>query len=320
MRILTGIQPSGTPHIGNYFGAMRQVCNIQDKGETFLFIADYHSLTTGPSPDALRSRVLELALNYLACGVDTEKTVLFRQSDVPEVCELTWILNNVTPVGLLERAHSYKDKIAKGFAPNNGLFSYPVLMASDILIYQSNLVPVGKDQKQHLEITRDIAIKFNNQYGEIFTIPDELIPDEVAIVPGIDGQKMSKSYNNTIPIFGKEKEIRKAIMNIVTDCKGLEKPKDPDHCNVVALYKLVATPEELEEMKERYRAGGYGYGHAKVALFEKLWNYFEPMRKRRAELESDIGYVWQILAAGAEKARAEATRTMDKVRRAVGLR
>ena len=320
MRILTGIQPSGTPHIGNYFGAMRQGCNIQDKGETFLFIADYHSLTTGPSPDALRSRVLELALNYLACGVDTEKTVLFRQSDVPEVCELTWILNNVTPVGLLERAHSYKDKIAKGFAPNNGLFSYPVLMASDILIYQSNLVPVGKDQKQHLEITRDIAIKFNNQYGEIFTIPDELIPDEVAIVPGIDGQKMSKSYNNTIPIFGKEKEIRKAIMNIVTDCKGLEEPKDPDHCNVVALYKLVATPEELEEMKERYRAGGYGYGHAKVALFEKLWNYFEPMRKRRAELESDIGYVWQILAAGAEKARAEATRTMDKVRRAVGLR
>lgn len=320
MRILTGIQPSGTPHIGNYFGAMRQVCNIQDKGETFLFIADYHSLTTGPSPDALRSRVLELALNYLACGVDTEKTVLFRQSDVPEVCELTWILNNVTPVGLLERAHSYKDKIAKGFAPNNGLFSYPVLMASDILIYQSNLVPVGKDQKQHLEITRDIAIKFNNQYGEIFTIPDELIPDEVAIVPGIDGQKMSKSYNNTIPIFGKEKEIRKAIMNIVTDCKELEEPKDPDHCNVVALYKLVATPEELEEMKERYRAGGYGYGHAKVALFEKLWNYFEPMRKRRAELESDIGYVWQILAAGAEKARAEATRTMDKVRRAVGLR
>ena len=320
MRILTGIQPSGTPHIGNYFGAMRQVCNIQDRGETFLFIADYHSLTTGPSPEALRANVFELALNYLACGVDTEKTILFRQSDVPEVCELTWILNNVTPVGLLERAHSYKDKIAKGFAPNNGLFSYPVLMASDILIYQSNHVPVGKDQKQHLEITRDIAIKFNNQYGEIFTIPEELIPDEVAIVPGIDGQKMSKSYNNTIPIFGREKEIRKTIMNIVTDCRGLEEPKDPDHCNVVALYKLVATPEELEEMKERYRAGGYGYGHAKIALFDKLWNYFEPMRKRRAELEADPGYVWQVLAAGAEKARAEATRTMEKVRRAVGLR
>ena len=320
MRILTGIQPSGTPHIGNYFGAMRQVCNIQDRGETFLFIADYHSLTTGPSPEALRANVFELALNYLACGVDTEKTILFRQSDVPEVCELTWILNNVTPVGLLERAHSYKDKIAKGFAPNNGLFSYPVLMASDILIYQSNLVPVGKDQKQHLEITRDIAIKFNNQYGEIFTIPEELIPDEVAIVPGIDGQTMSKSYNNTIPIFGREKEIRKTIMNIVTDCKGLEEPKDPDHCTVVALYQLVATPEELEEMRARYRAGGYGYGHAKVALFDKLWSYFEPMRKRRAELEADPGYVWQILAAGAEKARAEATRTMEKVRRAVGLR
>lgn len=320
MRILTGIQPSGTPHIGNYFGAMRQIINIQDKGETFIFLADYHSLTTAPEPEQLRKNVLELTLNYLSCGVDPEKAILFRQSDVPQVCELTWILNNVTPVGLLERAHSYKDKIAKGFAPNNGLFSYPVLMASDILIYQSNLVPVGKDQKQHLEITRDIAIKFNNQYGEVFTIPEELIPEEVAIVPGTDGQKMSKSYNNTIPIFGKEKEIKKAIMNVVTDCKALEEPKDPDNCNVVALYKLVATPAELEEMKERYRAGGYGYGHAKLALFDKLWAYFEPMRKRRAELEQNLDYVWSVLAKGAEKAGAEAEKTMDKVRRAVGLR
>ena len=255
MRILTGIQPSGTPHIGNYFGAMRQVCSIQDKGETFIFLADYHSLTTSPDPEQLRQNVLELALNYLSCGVDPEKSILFRQSDVPEVCELTWILNNVTPVGLLERAHSYKDKIAKGFSPNNGLFSYPVLMASDILIYGSNLVPVGKDQKQHLEITRDIAIKFNNQYGEIFTIPEELIPEEVAIVPGIDGQKMSKSYNNTIPIFGKEKAIRKTIMNIVTDCKQLEDPKDPDSCNVVALFKLFASGEELEEMPSLKKCG-----------------------------------------------------------------
>ena len=320
MRILTGIQPSGTPHIGNYFGAMRQVCRIQDKGETFIFLAEYHSLTTSPDPEQLRQNVLELALNYLSCGVDPEKSILFRQSDVPEVCELTWILNNVTPVGLLERAHSYKDKIAKGFSPNNGLFSYPVLMASDILIYGSNLVPVGKDQKQHLEITRDIAIKFNNQYGEIFTIPEELIPEEVAIVPGIDGQKMSKSYNNTIPIFGKEKAIRKTIMNIVTDCKQLEDPKDPDTCNVVALFKLFASGEELEEMKAKYRAGGYGYGHAKQALFEKMWSYFEPMRQRRAELEANVDYVWEILRKGGDRAREEAQLTMDKVRKAVGLR
>ena len=296
MRILTGIQPSGTPHIGNYFGAMRQIINIQEKGETFVFLADYHSLTTSPEPEQLRKNVFELALNFLSCGVNNEKnTVLFRQSDVPEVCELTWILNN-------------------------GLFSYPVLMASDILLYQSNLVPVGKDQKQHLEITRDIAIKFNNQYGDVFTIPEELIPEEVAIVPGTDGQKMSKSYNNTIPIFGKEKEIRKAIMNVVTDCKQLKEPKDPENCNVVALYKLVATPEELEEMKAKYRAGGYGYGHAKLALFDKLWAYFEPMRKRRAELERNPDFVWEVLRNGAEKARIEARKTMAKVREAVGLR
>ena len=320
MRILTGIQPSGTPHIGNYFGAMRQIVASQEKGETFIFLADYHSLTTSPEPEQLRRNVQELALNYLACGVDPQKAILFQQSDVPQVCELCWILNNVTPVGLLERAHSYKDKLAKGFAPNNGLFSYPVLMASDILIYRSDLVPVGKDQKQHLEITRDIAIKFNNRYGEIFTIPEELIPDEVAIVPGIDGQKMSKSYNNTIPIFGKEKEIKKTIMSVVTDCKQLEEPKDPDHCNVVALFKLVATPDELEEMKARYRAGGYGYGHAKLALFDKLWAYFEPMRNRRAELERNLDYVREVLRKGGERARQVAEQTMEEVRAAVGLR
>lgn len=321
MRILTGVQPSGTPHIGNYFGAMRQIVKSQEKGESFVFLADYHALTTSPDPEQLRKNVFELALSFLACGVDAGgRAILFRQSDVPEVCELTWILNNVTPVGLLERAHSYKDKLAKGFSPNNGLFSYPVLMASDILLYQSNLVPVGKDQKQHLEITRDIAVKFNNRYGTVFTIPEELIPEEVAIVPGVDGQKMSKSYNNTIPIFGKEKEIRKAIMNVVTDCRKLEEPKDPETCNVIALYKLVATPEELEEMKAKYRAGGYGYGHAKLALFDKLWACFEPMRKRRAELEQNPDFVWDVLRDGAEKARIEAQKTMAKVREAVGLR
>ena len=320
MRILTGIQPSGIPHLGNYFGAMRQVCDLQKKGESFLFIADYHALTTSPAPQTLRDNVLNLALDFTACGIDLEKTVFFRQSDVPEVCELAWILNTVTPVGLLERAHSYKDKIAKGFSPNNGLFSYPVLMAADILLYRSNLVPVGKDQKQHLEITRDVAIKFNNAYGDILTVPDAYIPEEVAIVPGTDGQKMSKSYGNTIPIFGTEKEIKKAVMNIVTDCKGLEEKKDPDHCNVFAIYKLFATEEEQRKMRENYLGGNYGYGHAKLALFEKLWTTFEPMRKRRAELAADATFVERTLAANGERARAEAEKLMRKVRRAVGLR
>ncbi len=320
MRILTGIQPSGTPHLGNYFGAMKQVCALQEKGESFLFIADYHALTTNSDPKQLRERVVNLALDFIACGVDLEKTVFFRQSAVPEVCELQWILNTVTPVGLLERAHSYKDKIAKGFAPNNGLFSYPVLMAADILLYGANLVPVGKDQKQHLEITRDVAIKFNNQYGEILTIPEGFIPDEVAIVPGTDGQKMSKSYGNTIAIFGAEKEIKKTVMNIVTDCKGLEEPKDPDSCNVFAIYKLFATPEEIRTMRENYLGGNYGYGHAKKALFEKIWTHFEPMRKRRAELAADLGYVESVLAKNGERARAEAEKMLKRVREAVGLR
>ena len=320
MRILTGVQPSGIPHLGNYFGAMKQVCALQDRGESFLFIADYHALTTSPDPKVLRQNVVNLALDFIACGVDLDKTVFFRQSDVPEVCELSWILGTVTPVGLLERAHSYKDKLAKGFAANTGLFTYPVLMAADILLYRSDLVPVGKDQKQHLEITRDVAIKFNNAYGDILTVPDAYIRDEVAVVPGTDGQKMSKSYGNTIPIFGTEKEIKKAVMNIVTDCKGLEEKKDPDHCNVFAIYKLFATPEETQKMRENYLGGNYGYGHAKLALFEKLWTTFEPMRKRRAELVADAGFVERTLAANGERARAEADKLMRKVRRAVGLR
>ena len=321
MRILTGIQPSGVPHLGNYFGAMRQVCALQDKGESFLFIADYHALTTSTNADELRNNVLNLALDFISCGVDLEKTFFFRQSDIPEVCELSWLLSNVTPVGFLERAHSYKDKLAKGFDANCGLFTYPILMASDILLYQANLVPVGKDQKQHLEITRDIAIKFNNAYGEdLLTIPECLIPEDVAIVPGIDGQKMSKSYGNTIPIFGKEKEIKKKVMSIVTDSKGLEDKKDPDTCNVFALYKLFANEEEIQQMRENYMGGNYGYGHAKLALFEKMWTTFEPMRKRRAELEADIGYVKKILDENGKKARQEANEFLAKIRKAVGLR
>ena len=320
MRILTGVQPSGIPHLGNYFGAMKQVCALQDKGESYLFIADYHALTTSPDPKVLRQNVVNLALDFISCGVDLDKTVFFRQSDVPEVCELSWILGTVTPVGLLERAHSYKDKLAKGFAANTGLFTYPVLMAADILLYRSDLVPVGKDQKQHLEITRDVAIKFNNAYGDILTIPEGYIPENAAVVPGTDGQKMSKSYGNTIPIFGTEKEIKKAVMNIVTDCKGLEEKKDPDHCNVFAIYKLFATPEEQQKMRENYLGGNYGYGHAKLALFEKIWTTFEPMRKRRAELAADATFVERTLAANGERARCEAEKLMRKVRRAVGLR
>lgn len=320
MRILTGIQPSGTPHLGNYFGAMRQVCELQNRGESFLFIADYHSLTTNPKAQDLRDRVTNLALDFIACGVDLDKTFFFRQSAVPEVCELAWILNTVTPVGLLERAHSYKDKIAKGFAPNNGLFSYPVLMAADILLYSANLVPVGKDQKQHLEITRDLAIRFNERYGEIFTVPEGHIAENVAVIPGLDGQKMSKSYNNTIPLFGAPKAIRKLVMSIVTDSKGLEDVKDPDSCNVAKLYKLLASDDQYADLCSKYRAGNFGYGHAKQALFEAIEAYFGPMRAKREEFAKDPAEVWNILNKGAEKARATAAETMDKVRRAVGLR
>lgn len=321
-RILTGIQPSGIPHIGNYFGAMKQCIDLQNgnEGECFLFIADYHSMTTNPKPEDLKNRIERLAVDFLACGIDPEKTVFFRQSDVPEVCELTWILNCLTGLGFLERAHSYKDKVAKGFQPNNGLFSYPVLMASDILIYQSDLVPVGKDQKQHLEMTRDIGIKFNQTYGDTFTIPEEKISSSVAVIPGLDGQKMSKSYNNTIEIFGEEKPMRKKFMSIKTDSKGMDEPKDPDTCSIFQLYKLFATPAQQEEMRTKYLAGGYGYGHAKQALFEAYLEFFAPMRKRREELLANMDYVHAILKAGGERARAEASRTMDTVRKRVGLR
>ena len=321
-RILTGIQPSGIPHIGNYFGAMKQCIDLQNgnEGECFLFIADYHSMTTNPKPEDLKQRIERLAVDFLACGIDPEKTVFFRQSDVPEVCELTWILNCITGLGLLERAHSYKDKIAKGFQPNNGLFSYPVLMASDILIYRSDLVPVGKDQKQHLEMTRDIAIKFNQTYGETFVIPDEKISESVSVIPGLDGQKMSKSYNNTIEIFGEEKAMRKKFMSIKTDSKSVEEVKDPDTSSIFQLYRLFATPDQVEEMRRQYLAGGYGYGHAKQALYEAYLDYFAPMRKRREELMANMDYVHAILKSGGERARAEAVRTMDIVRKRVGLR
>ncbi|MFA5203607.1 MAG: tryptophan--tRNA ligase [Lentisphaeria bacterium] len=319
-RILSGVQSSGTLHLGNYFGMMRPALELQDPCECFYFIADYHSLTSNPKPEQLRERVRGVALDFLACGLDPQRTVFFRQSDVPEVTELTWILSCITPMGLLERCHSYKDKIARGLAPNHGLFAYPVLMASDILIYQANGVPVGKDQKQHVEVTRDIAIRFNNQYGELLTVPDPMIRDEVAVVPGLDGQKMSKSYGNAVEIFAPEKAARKKIMSIVTDSTPMEAPKNPDTCNVFALYKLMATPEEVAALRQRYLEGGMGYGHAKQALFECYWDYFKEARARRDELEKNPDFVEGVLRDGAARARAAATATMAKVKQAVGLR
>lgn len=321
-RILTGIQPSGILHIGNYFGAMKASIELQNQnpGDTYLFIADLHSLTVNPKPEDLRMRIRRLALDYLACGLDPEKTAFFRQSDIQGVCELTWILNTITGLGLLERAHSYKDKVAKGFIPNNGLFSYPVLMAADILLYKSNAVPVGKDQKQHLEITRDIAIKFNQMYREVFVIPEPIISESVAVIPGTDGQKMSKSYNNTIELFGNEKAIRKKIMSIPTDSTPMEDPKDPDKCNIFALFKLFSNERQIADLAAKYRAGNFGYGHAKQALFEAYMDYFAPMRRRREELEKEPGYIDEVLHKGAEKANAVAAQTVDEVYRAVGLR
>jgi len=319
MRILSGIQPSGKLHLGNYFGMMKPALALQEQGDAYLFIANYHALTSVMNAGDLRRQTVDVALDFLAVGLDPQRTVFFRQSDVPEVTELTWLLSIVTPMGLLERCHSYKDKIARGLTPNHGLFAYPVLMAADILAYQSNVVPVGRDQKQHVEVTRDIALKFNNQFGEVFTIPEPDIQDTVAVVPGIDGQKMSKSYDNHIELFGSEKETRARIMRVVTDSTPLEAPKDPEKCNVFALYRLFCTEAEEAEMAGRYRNGGFGYGDAKKALFEKMWTHFEPFRKRRAELESDMGRVESLLQQGAERARVEAGKTLTSARTAMGL-
>ncbi len=319
MRILSGIQPSGKLHIGNYFGAMRQHLELQTENEGFYFIADYHAMTSSPQPDELRANSLDVAADYIALGLDTDKTVFWRQSDVPEVTELTWILSCITPMGLLQRCTSYKDKIAQGLSPSHGLFAYPVLQAADILIYNSDLVPVGADQKQHIEVTRDIADRFNNRFGEILTLPKESIIESVAVVPGIDGRKMSKSYDNTIEIFEPEKQLTRKVMRIVTDSTPVEEPKNPEKCNVFALLKLVAEPEELAEWDQKYRSGGIGYGTVKKRLAELLIEYFKPYRQKRAELGKNLDFIEAVLKAGAERARAVARQTLDKVRSAVGL-
>jgi len=319
LRVLSGIQPSGRLHIGNFFGAMRRQLQLQAEHDCFYFIADYHSLTSNPDPADVAQRILDVAIDYMALGLDTGKTVFWRQSDVPEVTELAWLLSCITPVGLLQRCTSYKDKVAQGMSPNHGLFAYPVLQAADILIFNSNLVPVGADQKQHIEVTRDIAIRFNNNYGEILTLPKEHIIESVAVVPGLDGRKMSKSYGNTIEIFEPESSVKKRIMRIVTDSTPVEDPKDPAKCNVFALLKLVASDDELGEWESRYRNGGMGYGEAKKRLAELVIDYFKPYREKRAELESNIGYVNEVLAEGAKRARAVAVETLAKARKAVGL-
>jgi tryptophanyl-tRNA synthetase len=298
---------------------MRPALELQEKGQAFYFIADYHALTSVADPAALREASRHVALDFLACGLDTSRTVFFRQSDVPEVTELAWLLSTVTPMGLLERCHSYKDKIAKGIAASHALFAYPVLMAADILAVQATTVPVGKDQKQHVEVTRDIALKFNARFGDVFTVPEPLIRDEVAVVPGIDGQKMSKSYDNHLVLFGDPKDTRKRIMRIVTDSTPLEAPKDPDTCTVFALYRLLATAEESAALAARYRAGGFGYGEAKKLLHAKLVEAFEPYRARREELERNPEHVEAVLRDGAARARAEARRTLDGARKAMGL-
>jgi len=320
MRILSGIQPSGALHLGNYFGMMKPAIELQDKGEAFYFIANYHSMTSLFDAAERRKNTFDVALDFLACGLDPKKSVFFRQSDVPEVTELTWILATVTPVGLLERSHSYKDKIAKGLEPNHGLFTYPVLMAADILIYDSNVVPVGQDQKQHVEITRDIAVKFNERYGETFVIPEPQIRTDVAKVPGIDGEKMSKSYGNTIEIFGDEKVIRKKIMGIVMDSRTPQEPKpDADKNLAIQLLKLVAPPAVTKDLEDRLRAGGFGYGDLKKALFEHYWNYFAEARKQRAELAANREHVEKVLSDGAAKARTLARQVLDRAKKASGL-
>ena len=319
MRILSGVQPSGKLHLGNYFGMMKPALELQKEGQAYIFIADYHALTSVTDPRALRQGSIDVALDFLACGLDTDKALFYRQSDIPQVTELAWLLSVVTPMGLLERCHSYKDKVAKGLPATHGLFAYPVLMAADILIMQSNVVPVGRDQKQHVEVTRDIAIKFNNTYGQVFTIPEPSIREDVAVVPGVDGQKMSKSYNNTVEIFGDLKEARANIMKIVTDSKTVADVKNPVECNVFALYKLFASDAEREAMAARYRAGGLGYGEVKKALFEKFEAHFTPLRKKREELQKNMDHVEAVLRKGAERARAEAVNTLKKARQAVGL-
>jgi tryptophanyl-tRNA synthetase len=319
-RILSGIKPTGRLHIGNYFGMMRPAIDWQEKGEALYFIADYHALTTVHDPAKLRADTRNVALDFLACGLNPAKATFFKQSDVPEVTELSWLLSVHTPMGLLERCHAYKDAVGRGIAPSHGLFAYPVLMAADILIYDSDIVPVGKDQKQHVEVTRDLAIKMNEVYGSgLLKLPEPSILPDLATIPGLDGQKMSKSYGNTIELFLEERALRKKIMGIVTDSTPVDAPKDPTHSSIVDLYRLFATAAEVEAMEADFRSGGVGYGDFKKRLFAAIWEHFADARTRRAAIERDPGLVHEVLRQGAQRARALARTTLSRVRTAVGL-
>lgn len=319
MRVLSGIQPSGSLHLGNFFGMMQKMINYQEQEDLFCFIANYHAMTSLSDGKALAKGTLEAAANFLALGLDPEKSTFWVQSDIPEVQELTWILSNFTPMGLLERCHSYKDKVAQGIKPNHGLFAYPVLMAADILLFQSDRVPVGKDQKQHLEVARDIAIKYNNEHGDVFTIPEPEIDDQVATVPGLDGRKMSKSYGNTIDLFLEEKALRKQIMRIVTDPTPIEEAKNPDTCNIFQIYRLFLNKQEVEELRQRYLTPGLRYGDVKQELFETTRDFFAPYTEKRKEILADPEGLRKILTAGADKARYIASKTLRKVRKKGGL-
>jgi len=320
-RILSGVQPSGTLHLGNYFGAMRQHVALQHEGEAYYFIADFHALTTVQDKERLPALVRDVALDYLAIGLDPERATFFRQSDVPEVTELTWLLATVTPMGLLERATSYKDKIARGIAPRAGIFLYPVLMAADILAYQSDLVPVGKDQVQHLEMARDMADAFHSAFRcEVFRRPAARLAEHAEVVPGTDGQKMSKSYGNTIDLFAEGKALKTAVMSIKTDSRGVEEPKNPESCDVYRLYRLVAEPAPAAAMAQRLAAGGYGYGDAKKELLAAIEARFGPLREKRRQLAADPARVEDVLVQGARRARAIAGVTLERAREAVGMR
>lgn len=320
MRVLSGIQPTGRFHWGNYFGAIRQYIALQDNQQAFYFIADLHALTTVRDANALRGFTRDAALDLLALGLDPAKATLFRQSDIPEVTELMWLLMTLTPMSLLEKCHAYKDKLAKGLPADAGLFSYPVLMAADILLYDSDLVPVGVDQVQHIEVTRDIAVKFNLTYQrDVFVLPEARVMVETAKVVGTDGEKMSKSYGNTIELFEEPKKLRKKIMSIKTDSTPVEAPKNPEACSVFTLYKLFATDAQQAALAERYRAGGMGYGEAKQALFEVADAFFGPARERREKLAADASYIDDVLQAGAQRARAKGQEVLNRAREACGL-
>lgn len=318
-RALTGIKPTGTVHLGNYLGAIKPAIALTAEYDAYYFIANYHALTTIHDPELMRQYTLEVAAAWLACGLDPARAVVFRQTDVPEVTELAWILSCVGGVGMLERSHSVKDARAKGMEINIGTFSYPVLMAADILAYQSNIVPVGKDQKQHLEITRDLAQAFNHRFEEALTLPTALIREDVATVVGLDGQKMSKSYDNIIPLFAPAKRLRKLIMKMKTDSLPVDAAKDPENCNVFQLYKQFATPEQIEDLDQRYRAGGLGYGTAKQALFEAVDAELQGPRAAYNSLLSDPLQIEKILEEGGKRARAIAAQTLNSVRTVTGL-